>query len=221
MISEERLRAAAKEAGAALDHASLPEEAHEFSQKYRNAVRQMESRSRHPAWTAGLRRVAVVLLVLLGLGGGWLTVDAQAREIVFGWISEKVSGAYHYSFFGSQRSSTNVRFILTEIPDGYTLFDQLEGDGYRTELYVDDDGQILSFEYTSDPDSLVGVISGDIEKETILINGIPADYYQSEQASTSNTLVWKDVDSGTLLALSGFFDKDDLIQYAENVKPQK
>ena len=76
-LTEDRLRAVAREAGDALDHAPLPEEDHAFSEKYRRAVRQMEGRSRHPAWSAGLRRVAVILVVLLLPFSGWMTVDAQ------------------------------------------------------------------------------------------------------------------------------------------------
>lgn len=219
MISEERLRAAAKEAGAALDHASLPEEAHEFSQKYRNAVRQMESRSRHPAWTAGLRRVAVVLLVLLGLGGGWLTVDAQARGIVFGWIRETVPFFQTYSSPNDSAIETPIHYELSA-PAGYELIDRYTSDTFCDEYYLNAEGDALSFSYqyvTDSSSSILTVIDKDAQRVDTTVHGNPADLYLSLDPDGSNTIVWTEAATGALIQITAAMDQDELTALAEHV----
>lgn len=220
MISEERLRAAAREAGAALDHAPLPEEGHEFSEKYRRAVRQMESRSRHPAWTAGLRRVAVVLLVLLGLGGGWLTVDAQAREAVWGWISETLPDQQLFRFNGTSEP-TDVHYYLPEIPEGYTFWDSYSSsEGDHSVIYLDPDGYLFSFDYISGSDWVVSLATDGIAPEIVSVNGLRAEFYRDDDQG-HHTLAWYDEEGQVLFLLSGRLDKETLIHYAESVQVEE
>ncbi len=217
MISEERLRAAAREAGAALDHAPLPEEAHEFSQKYRHTMRQLERHTQRPSWGAGLRRVAVVLLVLLGLGGGWLTVDAQAREVVFGWVSETIQGAQIYWFHGQKTSEESHSFTLSEIPDGYVLYDAYDDEDAGARLYINSESELFRLEYTTSVTSITSLVTDGTAQEEAQVNGRSAAYYPGPDGN-SNTLVWQDAETQTLLMLSGFFEKTDLIHYAESVE---
>lgn len=215
MISEERLRAAAKEAGAALDHAPLPEEAHEFSQKYRHTMRQMERHTQRPAWSAGLRRVAVVLLVLLGLGGGWLTVDAQARETVIGWVSETL---LHHQFFRNEGQSepTNTRYHLTEIPEGYSLWRAEDTPDAHIDYYVDKDGNSFRFRYYSGNAINVFLQTEGATPENVFVDGRHAEFYYDDMGGF-HTLAWHDENDRVLFLLTGRFDKETLIHYAETV----
>ena len=97
MISEERLRQAAGTAAMAIaDSLPAPEECqHGFSPGFERRMRKVLRRGNHPSVYRGLRRAACFLLALLLSGSVWLTVDTEARDIVFGWISERVEGAYH------------------------------------------------------------------------------------------------------------------------------
>lgn len=217
-LTEDRLRAVAREAGDALDHAPLPEEDHAFSEKYRRAVRQMEGRSRHPAWSAGLRRVAVILVVLLLPFSGWMTVDAQAREVVFGWVSEKVTNGYLYSFFGDRDTQTDAQYTLTEIPAGYELYEHYEGTGYVDDIYIDQEGSLFTFTYIYDRDVQTSLLSGMAEKEAVLVGDVVADYYPPAPDDPSSSIVWYDDETGVMLHISGFAGKSDMIHYAESVE---
>ena len=218
-LTEDRLRAAAKEAGAALDHAPLPEEAHEFSHKYRHTMRQMEGRSRHPAWTAGLRRVAVVLLILLGLGGGWLTVDAQAREAVFGWVSETL---LHHQLFRNEGQSepTDTRYHLKEIPEGYSLLRTEDMSGAHIDYYADADGNGFRFEYFSGSTSDIFLQTEGAAPENVSVDGRHAEFYYDDVGGF-HTLAWHDEEGRVLFLLTGRFDKETLIHYAETVSVEE
>lgn len=219
MISEERLRAAAREAGAALDHAPLPEEDHVFSEKYRRAVRQMEGRSRHPAWAAGLRRVAVILVVLLLPFGGWMTVDAQAREVVFGWVSETL---LHHQLFRNdgQSEPTDTRYYLTEIPEGYSLWQAEDAPDAHIDYYVDKDGNGFRFRYYSGNAINVFLQTEGATPENVFVDGRHAEFYYDDMGGF-HTLAWHDEEGRVLFLLTGRFDKETLIHYAETVSVEE
>ena len=140
MISEERLRQAAGAAVLALaDSLPAPEECrHEFSPGFERRMRKVLRRGNHPTVYRGLRRVASFLLALLLSGSVWLTVDTEAREAVFGWISERVEGAYHYFFRGERTSQDYLTgYTLSKIPEGYHKEDVFETDSYTETTYVE------------------------------------------------------------------------------------
>lgn len=93
MISEERLRMAAIQAGKALAD-SLPEECeHTFSPAFEKKMDRLLRKSRRGKhW--GLKRAALFFLAVCLAGGTWLTVDAQAREDLTGWLYGKIQAAY-------------------------------------------------------------------------------------------------------------------------------
>ena len=108
-FSEEELRAAAKEVSLAwVDR--LPEARecqYVFSRHFERKMNRLLRRTRHPALSRGLRRVACFFLALLIGGIVWLSVDAEAREAFFGWVSGWTEGSRHYYFEGTaaQRSA--------------------------------------------------------------------------------------------------------------------
>ncbi len=218
-LTEDRLRAVAREAGDALDHAPLPEEDHAFSEKYRRAVRQMEGRSRHPAWSAGLRRVAVILVVLLLPFSGWMTVDAQARGIVFGWIRETIPFFQTYSSPNDAVIETPVHYELS-VPAGYELIDHYTSDTFCDEYYLDAEGDALSFSYqyvTDSSSSILTVIDKDAQRVDTTVHGNPADLYLSLDPDGSNTIVWTEAATGALIQITATMDQDELTALAEHV----
>lgn len=218
-LTEDRLRAAAREAGDALDHAPLPEEDHVFSEKYRRAVRQMEGRSQHPAWAAGLRRVAVILVVLLLPFGGWMTVDAQAREVVFGWVSETL---LHHQLFRNEGQSepTDTRYHLKEIPEGYSLCRTEDMSGAHIDYYADADGNGFRFEYFSGNTGDVFLQTEGAAPENVFVDGRHAEFYYDDVGGF-HTLAWHDEEDRVLFLLTGRFDKETLIHYAETISVEE
>ncbi len=226
MISEERLRQAAGAAALALtDCLPAPEECqHEFSPGFDRRMRKVLRRGNHPTVYRGLRRVASFLLVLLLSGSIWLAVDTEAREAVFGWISERVEGAYHY-FFRGERTSQNylTEYTLSKIPEGYHKKDVFETYSYTETTYLETaTGRYLSLGWlhpsteTETPELFF--LTGDMEREQAQVNGRAAEFYRDDTGNNANVIVWRDEERATLLYLSGYFDKESLIDLAENVK---
>ena len=226
MISEERLRQAAGAAVLALaDSLPAPEECqHEFSPGFEQRMRKVLRRGNHPTVYRGLRRAACFLLVLLLSSSVWLTVDTEAREAFFGWISERVEGAYHYFFCGDGTSQKQVvRYALSEIPEGFREEDVFETDAYTEITYVETaTGRYLSLGWlhpsieTETPELFF--LTGDMEQDPAQVNGRAAEFYRDDTGNMANVIVWRDEENDTLLYLSGYFDKENLISLAENVK---
>ena len=225
MISEERLRQAAGAAALALADSlpALEECQHEFSPNFERRMGNVLRRGNHPAVYRGLRRVASFLLVLLLSSSVWLAVDTEAREAVFGWISERVEGAYHYFFHGtvtSQKQAEN--YALSEIPEGYREDDVFETDGYTEIAYVETaTGRYLSLGWlhpsteTATPELFF--LTGDMEREQAQVNGCAAEFYRDDTGNMANVIVWRDEERDTLLYISGYFNKEALAGLAENV----
>ncbi len=223
MIPEERLRTAARALSQAmLDSLPEPEDCHhDFSPEFERKMDRLLRRSRHWGLYQGLKRVACLLLILLLSSGTFLTVNAEAREIVFGWVSEWQGRDYHYFHRGrSVISPEDVRYVLPEIPAGYEPYDLYDDDnGFVSLCYVNEAGLGFRFEY------MIGESAGEMwlsadgsgEKRMVSVNGKPAEFYPSASEDVSSTLVWQDMETGALLYISGFFEEDYLIQLAESV----
>ena len=229
MISEERLRQAAGAAALALtDCLPAPEECqHEFSPGFDRRMRKVLRRGNHPTVYRGLRRVASFLLVLLLSGSIWLAVDTEAREAVFGWISERVEGAYHY-FFRGERTSQNylTGYTLSKIPEGYKESNQIETEEYSIKIFVEaSTGNYLTLgwlhpsESTEEPELFF--LTGDMKQEMVQVNEQPAEFYWDETGEKGNVIVWCDRKTDTLLYISGYFNKEKLTNLAEDVKTDK
>ena len=226
MISEERLRQAAGAAVLALaDSLPEPEECqHEFSPGFEQKMRKVLRRGNHPTVYRRLRRAACFLLAILLSGSVWLTVDTEAREVVFGWISERVEGAYHYFFHGDGTSQKQVVvYALSKIPEGYRKEDVFEADNYTETTYVETGtGRRLSLGWlhpsteTATPELFF--LTGGMEQEQAQVNGRAAEFYRDDTGNMANAIVWRDEERDTLLYISGYFDKKFLIGLAQNVK---
>ena len=226
MISEERLRQAAGAAVLALaDSLPAPEECqHEFSPGFEQRMRKVLRRGNHPTVYRRLRRAACFLLAILLSGSVWLTVDTEAREVVFGWISERVEGAYHYFFHGDGTSQKQVVvYALSKIPEWYRKEDVFEADNYTETTYVETGtGRRLSLGWlhpsteTATPELFF--LTGGMEQEQAQVNGRAAEFYRDDTGNMANAIVWRDEERDTLLYISGYFDKKFLIGLAQNVK---
>ncbi len=225
-FSEEELRAAAKEVSLALV-CGLPEAEechHEFSPGFVKRMRRVLRRGSHPNVYRGLRRVAGFLLVLLLSCSVWLAVDTEAREAVFGWLSERVEGAYHYFFHGDGTNQTQVVwYVLSEIPEGYREEDVFETDAYTEITYVETTtDRYLSLGWlhpsieTETPELFF--LTVDMEQDPAQVNGRAAEFYRDDTGNMANVIVWRDEENDTLLYLSGYFDKETIIDMAESVK---
>ena len=123
MLSEERLRQAAHHAAQALEDSLPPpsqcqyEVSPEFRRNMKKLCRQAKRRPYRKVWKA----VACAALVLILGSTSYLGLNAQAREAFFGWVTQITQNVSHYFFSGSSdKHPENYRYVLPEIPEGYT-----------------------------------------------------------------------------------------------------
>ena len=126
MISDERLREAARRAEESI-LASLPEpedcEA-VFSARFERKMRKLIRRTAHPIRYRVMKAAACFLLVVL-IGGGVLTFNAEARAAFLGWVREVYSFYFEYHYTGSQKElSQDTIYCPTWVPDGYDLIQE-------------------------------------------------------------------------------------------------
>ena len=226
MISEEQLRLAAQRAGKALAE-SLPEPEdchHEFSPEFERKMRKLIRKSRHPGFYKGLKRAACFLLVLLLSGGAFLTVNAEARELVFGWISEKFEDSQRYFHQGDPTPAKDIVYYQIDVPDEYWLESRYEGEGYINEYYVNEEGKYVNFVYqyiTEISGGEMYIIDTESKKKNVFVHDMPADLYIADLPENSNTVVWTDTETGALLDVTAYMDEDELIALAESVVPRE
>lgn len=224
MISEERLRQAAREASKAY-LASLPEPEdchHTFSPAFERRMKRLLRREKHKALYPSLRRIAGFLLVLVLCGGVFLSTNAQAREAAFGCISEQLEGIRRYFYQGGVTPSSEIVHYQIDIPEGYWLEDSLESGGMFYYFYVNETNDYISFTYQyiiQNSTSETYIDSREAKKKEITIHGNPADLYLSYDKDANNTVIWTDQKTGALIDVTAFMDEKALIELAESVVP--
>lgn len=223
-FSEADLRRAAREANQALtDALPKPEDcAYRFSQEFQRKMERLIRKVDRSGWVTGLQRAACFFLALLLSGTAWLTMDAQAQEKVFGWISEHVIDAQRYFHQGAVTSSQDIVHYQIDIPEGYWLKERYADDAFVNEYYVNEEGKAINFIYMYQTEYSFGeMYIGDAESERkgAMIHGIPADLYLATSPEDSNTVVWMDPETGALFDVTARMEEDDLIKLAESVTP--
>lgn len=223
-LSEDRLRQAVCEAGDLLD-ASLPEPdqcQHTFSPAFEKKMKKVLRRHRRLPIYRGLQRAACLFLACLLGGAVLLSTNAQAREIVFGWVREQVEGAQRYFHQGDIASASEIVHYQIDVPVEYTLSSEESGVAIFHQFYANDTGEYIDFTYQYEAENTSSesfIIDTESERISTSVNGIPADIYMSFDEHASNTIVWTDQKTGALIDVTAFMDIDDLITLAETVTP--
>lgn len=92
MITEEMLREAAEKASEALaayyERDYDPDKPLEIPSEFEKKIERLKRRAKHPVFYKTMHRVASIVLVILITGSAWITVDAEARAAVVGWVKE-------------------------------------------------------------------------------------------------------------------------------------
>lgn len=227
MLSEERLRQAAHHAAQALED-SLPPPSQcqykvspEFRRNMKKLCRQAKRRPYRKVWKA----VACAALVLILGSTSYLGLNAQAREAFFGWVTQITQNVSHYFFSGSSdKHPENYRYVLPEIPEGYTQDAVDEDGGLRMELYTNEKGETLAFEtqYTTESSDYELFLDVDkLEIKKVTVQGVSGDLYIDPTGEQSSTLIWKDPETDVLLSLTAYLPEDQLISLADSVVRQE
>ena len=106
---------------------------------------------------------------------------------------------------------------------GYSRYTALLKELYPEKTYVETGtGRYLSLGWlspsteTATPEMFF--LTGDMEREQTQVKGRTAEFYRDDTGNMANVIVWRDEKNDTLLYISGYFDKESLIDMAESVK---
>ena len=222
-ISEERLRQAVCEAGELLD-ASLPgidQCDHAFSPSFGEKMDRLLRRRKRLTLYRNFKRAACLFLVFLLGGAVLLSTNAQARQVVFGWVREQMDHTQDYVHQGPVTPSETTKVYTLPLPEGYWLEDSSWMRDLGDEIYRNDQGLYIDFSYqyvTEKSASLLSLVTDHADKFSVTVHDLPADLYLSHDSDASNTIVWSDPDTDALLQVTAFLEREDLLALAETVE---
>lgn len=224
-FSQGELEQAARAAGQAITD-SLPEPedcTYTFSPEFYQKMDGLAQKTNRAGWTNGFRRAACFFLALLLSGTAWLTVDAQAREKVFGWFSEYVIDAARYFHQGAVTKEEDVVHYQIEVPDGYYLKELLDVGSCVDEYYRhESESKHMGFSYqyvTENGGGELYIIGDTAKKKQVFVHGLPADLYLEPTLDKTSIVVWRDTETGALIEVGAQMSERDLLALAETVVP--
>lgn len=222
MITDEMLRAAAARSCeiyvAHLEKGFDPEKKHEFSPEFLRKIERLKRRAKHPVFYKTMRRVASIVLAILITGGAWITVDAEARAAVFGWVKEIYETYFVFRHDGIiDGASETIDYRPTWLPNGYSEFKVNVSETRTVVIYANDVGEMIRFNFIQNPDETDWFI--DISQSNIknaIVNGNKADLLIAQNSDEANGITW--VSADTAFYVTGFVDEKDLVRIAESVE---
>ena len=226
MISEEQLRIAAKETHAQYIEALLNSgdlyAPHTFSPEFERKMEKLINSIGKRSLRRVLQKVACFFLALIASASVWLSVDAEARSKVFGWVKEVCGELFIYRFQSSSKDEANVsekEYCITRIPEGYALWSKWLDGEIDYIIYANENGDMLSFAYTQNlANSTWGIDVSMMETLNCSVSGHEAKALVSLADDVSNSVIWTGSDN-TAFYISAFLDVEELVKIAESVQP--
>ena len=224
-MTDEMLRIAARDSCRAfvesLEADFDPRAAYVPSAAFRRKLRALCRRAEHPYLHAALRRAAAFLLVCLLSGGVFLSVDAQARDALQVWLRTIVENSVFYRFTGEENQGDFPVCRLGWIPEGVVLereTDQPDKGVYRAYYVNSETGYGFVFYYQWMADGLAaGLSTENMIYQRTVVNGMPADYYESTLEGDSNLLMWFDEEHHLAFSINSRLDRETIFRIAEGV----
>lgn len=219
MISDEMLRNAAAEAGDALMRSLPPDDlcVHPCSERRKRAVARLDRRANHPHLYRMRNRAAGILLALFLTSAVWLSVDARAREAVFGWIRDAYETFFVYRYAGGTPADAKPSdYQPTALPSDWVEVDRWTDESGGTILYTDGTDGLYHFTYTR-AECGIPVVIEEYAPEITQVHQMPAEFYEKHGESENALLVWQDKETGVLFALSAALPQTEMVEIAESV----
>ena len=221
MIDDEQLAQAAGELADALYESTPASEVstHQFSPRFEKKMVRLIRNAKHPTLYKFLRTAACFLLVMTIGFGSIMTVNAEAREFIAGWVKEQYKSFARYFFPNEAESTESVKYQLGWLPDGCEFVTSFEIDGGETYIYTDEQETLIHFTYTSETNNTQAFVSSDgYVSESVLVSGYPGDLYLANNPNDTSTIVWINTEKNVLYIVSGDFNAEELIKIAESIK---
>ena len=192
---------------------------HTFSDEFEHKMRALMNRQkRHETWHKSVRRAAAVILaVLLGLAT-WMAVDQDARAAVVRWIREVYENSVVYRFFDDAPSEKNFSYELTWVSEGYERNSQVGDNNTQTVIYQKESDYFTFVYHRTTESSLVQLLETRSDGVAVSVNGLPGQYYEAADSTTTNDLVWINEDDGVIFCISSFLPYEEIMHMAEGVR---
>lgn len=222
MITEEMLREAAEKASEALtayyERDYDPDKPLEIPPEFEKKIERLKRRAKHPVFYKTMNRVASIALAILITGSAWITVDAEARAAVVGWVKDIYETYFVFRHDGTtDTNAESADYRPTWIPDGYSEFKVNASETRTVVIYDNEAGEMIRFSFIQDPDEtdwFIDVSQAGIKNATV--NGNKADLLIAQNPEEANAIAW--ISDDTAFYVTGFVDENDLIRIAESVK---
>lgn len=222
MLTDKLLADAAAEVNEAMLR-SLPEPgdcAPEFSPRFERQMRWVLRRGNHPAAYRAMQRAASIALVLLIGFAMLMAVSPTVRANVWGWIRERYESWVIYRYEDAVPSDVAViEYKLIDLPEGYTEIRRSNMPDIETIVYEDADGSCLFFSYSKNQEAIMYLVKAEgYAIEEVEVRDMKGEVYSAEDASNSNCIIWSDDTENTMFYISGYFNREELIDLAESVR---
>lgn len=161
-------------------------------------------------------RVAAIFALILTLLFGALMTNDNVRAAVKETIVEWFSTFTRFGFTGGANGEPSSEWSLGYLPDSFVESESHERGAGKTEVYANENGEVLIFLYMPSAGSSIAV---DNERTNYSISNIDGiDYYlfiPLENELFSN-IIWER--DGIAFSLEAAIDKDELIKIAVSVR---
>ena len=188
---------------------------HVFSDRFEKNMESVIKKNNHPQLKRVLRMVASFALVILISGGSVMALSPTARAAVMGWFFGQEGTVFSYRSMGEEsESDVYYKYELTQIPEGYYLWQEIVDEGQSIMLYAEEETCHL-LKVTGTPNDGTGamfLITTTDKKATVQIGDITADFYQSESEDSGSGIAWIDPENDYLICIDGFFAQEELIE---------
>lgn len=179
-------------------------------------------RQARPIWQQALRTAAMLALACALAFAALLTASPEARARVKNWFVEYRDRDALYTFNGDQPEEEMPRYVLEDIPEGYTWDAERSCDFplLVCDIYTDSGVKMLTFQYHYMSDGVAMSVSTDhVTIYDITFDGCPAQLFISDLPDEiSNALIWVDEEANIQFMVDGFFDADELCEIARSVR---
>lgn len=220
MITEEMLALAAGEVSAAMV-ASVEAVPHVFSRGFERKLHRLNRRAEHPVRYQVLRHVAAVLIAVITVFGALFAASPTVRAAVIGWVRSTFGSWIQYSTEETTPPDVQYDYCLPDEIDGYTLVDKIDRGSDYLYIYLNNNGEMLTFEYLrgeNNPYLFVTDVNEYVHQSVPFMQ-MHADIYLSTSAEEASMIIWNDPKEGILFCISVFTDDtSELIELAKKVE---
>lgn len=217
MISDEKLiQALSDYENDTLSHLeSRPE--YVFSPEFEKKIGRI-SRRKKPVSRRMTSLAASFAAICILSGALTFCVSPTARAAMLSWVRGTENSYFTYRSTGGSQENADLVYGLDAVPEGYTLFADHSQPGQGMVVYVNEEGQMLSFQYTADTgDSALYLDPEGAEHVAVTVGNVTADLYVSDSPEESSAILWVDGETDYLMSIMGFFTQEELVTLAESV----